>query len=101
MPNITTLRHRQLALIFTARTKLYFHVYYILVFDAKYIRITLTEDLSEEYLFSQNRLRRNVKTYRKKKMFQLSFDFGNPNSEVLFYSLLPSFKVGKKKNIFS
>lgn len=34
-------------------------------------------------------------------MFQLSFDFGNPNSEVLFYSLLPSFKVGKKKNIFS
>lgn len=38
-------------MILTARTKLYFHVYYILVFDAKYIKITLTEDLSEEYLF--------------------------------------------------
>lgn len=41
----------QMAMILTARTKLYFHVYYILVFDAKYIKITLTEDLSEEYLF--------------------------------------------------
>lgn len=51
MPNIRTLRHSQMAKIFTARTKLYFHVYYILVFDAKYIKITLTEDLSEEYLF--------------------------------------------------
>lgn len=40
-----------MAIIFTARTKLYFHVYYILLFYAKYIKITLTEDLSEEYLF--------------------------------------------------
>lgn len=50
MLNMRALRHSQMAIIFTARTKLYFHVYYILEFDAKYITITLTEDLSEEYL---------------------------------------------------
>lgn len=61
MPNIATLRHSQVAIIFTARTKLYFHVYYILVFDAKYIKITLTEDLSEEYLFFTKQVKKECK----------------------------------------
>lgn len=50
-----------MAIIFTARTKLYFHVYYILVYDAKYIKITLTEDLSEEYLFFTKQIKKECK----------------------------------------
>lgn len=61
MPNITILRHSQMAIIFTARTKLYFHVCYILVFDAKYIKITLTEDLSEGYLFFTKEVKKECK----------------------------------------
>lgn len=99
MPNITTLRHSQMALIFTARTKLYFHVYYILVFDVKYIKITLTEDLSEEYLFFTKQFKKECKNLHKKKCLNVVLTLANRT--VKYSSVLSSGLSKYEKSIFS
>lgn len=53
--------HSQI-LYFTNRAKLYFHVYYMFIFDVEHVRIDLTYNFGEKLTFSTEWVKKECKT---------------------------------------